>query len=114
MKKIALILSITGIFLVLCIINIKEPKIVEISSIGYKSINKQVKIAGEVVNVQVYENNFTILTLKNKNERINVVCNCPNVQKFANVEITGTIQEYKKELQLNADKIIISSSYRSK
>jgi len=107
MKNQALIISLIGILILLFIINSAEPKNTEISSINEKMINKNIKITGEVTSLKSYENNFTIITLKDKTGEIEIICTCLEIKENSNLEAIGKVGKYKQEFQLEADKIKI-------
>jgi len=67
--------------------------------------NQQVKITGKVISKQIYENNFTILNLKDSTGKIKVVCNCPNAKINQTLTIKGRTQKYQNQMQISADKI---------
>ncbi|MEA3330027.1 MAG: OB-fold nucleic acid binding domain-containing protein [Nanoarchaeota archaeon] len=108
MKKIALIISLVGILILLFIINTTSPKIVKISSIE-KEDCKEIKIKGTISEIKNYKNKFTTFTITDSTGKIQGVCNCPNVQQNQTAEITGKIQEYQNNLQINVEKIKIIS-----
>ena len=105
MKKRCLIISLTGILLLLFISNFAEPKTMEISSINEKNLNQQVKITGQVISKNNYTNNFTVLNLEDKTGKIQVICSCPNIKQNQTLEIIGAVEKYKDDLQINAEEI---------
>jgi len=105
MKYLAFTISITGIILLLLIINTSEPQTTEIPNLHKLKLYTKVKITGQVISRNTYENNFTILELKDKTGKINIICNCPEIQKQSNITVIGKLQKYENQLQVNADKI---------
>ena len=105
MKKIALISSLIGILILFLIINSAEQKIVEISSVNDKMMNQKIKIIGNINELKISGNNFTILTISDKTGNIQAVCNCPNLEKNRNVEIIGKITTYQGMLQIQTERI---------
>ena len=74
-------------------------------------MEKQVKIAGQVSSKQTYKNNFTSFKIKDSSGEINVICSCQNIQINQSIETIGKVQEYKNNLQIQADKIILSDNF---
>src|SRR3989344_8820052 len=111
LKTISLIISIIGILILLLFINIHEPKLIKISSINEKQLNKQVKIQGLLIKATTLKGNFTKLTIKsfNNSEKIEAVCDCYNMKYYINktISLIGRISEYNNQLQIQADKIIL-------
>jgi len=104
-KNICLIISLAGILILLLMINFNEIKTSKISSIKLSQENEHIKIMGRVISKQIYESNFTTFKLKDSSSEINVVCNCPNIKLNQTIELTGRIQQYKKQVQISADEI---------
>lgn len=104
-----LAISVAGIFILLVIIKFSTPESVQIPYINSLDVGKEVKITGEIISFKEYENNFKILQVKNDGDRIAVICNCIEIKPYLNktLEITGKIEEYKGQLQINANKISI-------
>jgi hypothetical protein len=112
MKQVMLTISIVGIFLLLAIIKFQTIESAQISSISPQSIGKEVKITGSIISFKEYENDFKILRIKDikgNKDIITVTCNCIEIKPYMNktLEITGKIEEYNSQLQINADKINI-------
>lgn len=114
LKIISLIISITGIFLLLIFINFSpfsEPKLVKISSINEKMLNKNVKIQGLLIKTTTLKDDFTALIIKDTatEGKIEAVCNCPNLKNYINQNlfITGKVSEYNNKLQIQVDKITL-------
>ena len=98
-----------GIFLLLAIIKFQTIESVQISSINSQSIGKEIKITGNIISFKEYENNFKILRIKDNKDIITVTCNCLEIKPYLNktLEITGKIEEYNNQLQINTNKINI-------
>ena len=105
LKETSLIISLIGILVLLFIINTTEPNQTQIKNINSSILNKQVKISGQIINKNIYKNNFTILTIQENNYQIQAICNCPNIKLNQNITIVGIIEKYKEELQINVNKI---------
>jgi len=103
--KLSLAISIAGIFLLLLLSNILEPKLTKIKDITQKMLEEKVKIAGIITKVQDKET-FKILSLKDDSSNIEVLCECKNISTNQSIEVIGGIQEYNGNLQIQADKII--------
>ncbi len=112
LKTISLITSIIGIFMLLLFLNIQDPKPIKISSINEKQINKHVTIQGQLIRAYTLKGDFTALIIKDNTGSIEIVCNCPDLknQTNQNMSITGKISEYNNQLQIQADKIMITNS----
>ncbi len=98
-------ISIAGIFILLLLSFILQPKLINIENIDENLINQKVRIRGRIIQEKNYDNDFSVLTIKDKTASIEVTCNCKNLQG-KNAEIIGRITEYGQELQIQADKII--------
>lgn len=107
MKKICFIFSLLGIISILAIVNFTEPKIIQISSINSKYLEKTIKITGQITSVKVTETNFTIFNVKDQAKEITAVCDCPNIKKGQRIELTGRVEEYKNQMQIIADKVVL-------
>lgn len=105
MKNISLIISLIGITLILFLINYTEPKLSSIENIKKNEI--KITIEGEVTQTKVFESNFTIFKIKDGTGEIEVICNCPMIEKNQKLKILGKTSTYQGKLQINADKIIL-------
>ena len=102
--KLSLAVSLAGIFLLLLLSNILEPKLININQINNKTLNKKVKIAGSIEKIQDKET-FKILTLSDETGKIEVLCECQNLSVNQNIRVIGQIQEYNGNLQIQANKL---------
>ena len=106
--KISILISLIGIFFLLVLTNFLEPKQINISEINNKLLDQKVKISGTIEKI-TDKQTFQILEVKDSTGKIDVLCNCKNnIKQNQKVIITGKIQEYKKQLQISADKIILT------
>jgi len=107
--KISLIISIIGVFLLLLISNILEPKLIEIKNINKNLLDKKVRIQGEIINIKSYNNSdFQIISVKDKTGKIDITIDkILNLKNNQTIIATGTITEYKQYLQIQADKIFL-------
>jgi hypothetical protein len=105
--KVTLIISLTGIFLLLCLANFIQHSIVNISSITENQIDREVKISGQVTSSKIFEDSdFQIINLKDKTGNISITIDTPvNISKNQTLTITGKIIEYKDNLEMRAEKI---------
>jgi len=106
-KNISLTISLIGILILLLIINTSQPNQIKISDINSSILGKQVTITGKVVKVNTYKSNFTIISLQQDTNQINITCNCPDIKKNQNLIITGIVSEYKNQIQINANQILL-------
>jgi RecJ-like exonuclease len=104
-KKISLIFSLIGIALILFLMQFNEPKITEITKI--KNPDMFVKVSGKIVDIKKYPENFTVIKIKDPTGEITGICNCPLIKENQNIEIIGKTSIYKRELQINIEKIYL-------
>ncbi len=104
-----LVISLLGIFLLLLLSNILEPKLISIKEINDKFIERKVKVQGEIFNIKTYEDSdFQVISIKDNTGKIDITTNSIlNLTSSQEIIVTGSVQEYKKFLQIQADKIIL-------
>lgn len=102
--KISLTVSIIGIFLLTLISDILPLPLTNLDEMGNRMINQKVRVHGEIFRIEDKES-FQILSIKDKTGKIDVICDS-NITALQNVEVEGTVKEYKSYLQIQADKII--------
>ncbi|MFA6023047.1 MAG: OB-fold nucleic acid binding domain-containing protein [Candidatus Pacearchaeota archaeon] len=107
MNRLFLAISLGGI-LILLILNLTEPPLKDIKNLDKTLINHNFQIVGRLINVNVYENNFTVAKILDNSTKIDIVCNCPKLINYINktLKINGKVSEYNGKIQLQADKII--------
>jgi len=107
--KISLLLSLTGILLLLLLSNFLEPKLINISEINDNSINQKTKIQGSIISIRSYkESNFQVISVKDKTGKIDITTNkILNLKNNQTITIIGKVTEYKQALQVQADKIFL-------
>ncbi len=107
--KTSLIISLIGIFLLLLLSNILEPKITKIKDINPSFLDKAVKVQGQILNIRTYEKfNLQVISIQDNTGKIEVVVNqISDLQNLQNITIIGKITEYEKDLQIQADKIFL-------
>tara|TARA_Y100000310_G_scaffold10116_1_gene10859 strand:- start:24850 stop:25173 length:324 start_codon:yes stop_codon:yes gene_type:complete len=104
MKKLALIISLTGILILFLIINSTNLEETKISSINDKFLNKNIKIIGQITNIKNYDD-FATLIIKDSASQIQAICNCNLKKSDETFEITGRVSTYNNQLQININKI---------
>lgn len=104
-----LLISIVGIFLLLLLSNFIEPRLIKIKDIDDSILNKNIKIQGTITNIRSYEeSNFQVISIKDETEKIDITTNqILNLKTNQTIIVTGKVQEYKQNLQIQADKIIL-------
>ncbi len=107
MKKLALIFSIIGIFILVLISNLSEINELNIEEISKSQLNEKIKISGKVSDVLINKDDFVVFKVYNNVSYIKVICNCSTIKKNQDLIIIGRLTKYKNELQIQADKIII-------
>lgn len=104
--KLTLSISLLGIFILLTITTLTKPKTLQINQITKQDINKNIQITGELIQTKSPLENFQILTIKDSKGEINILTNkILNLKKSQQLTIIGKVQEYKNQLQIQADKI---------
>lgn len=110
--KISLIIAILGIFFLLLMINVREPKHISIAEITEKDINKKVKIQGRIITIKKYDEQFQLITLQDDTGKIiATISDSRAMQKTLNkheqIIIIGTVSQYKDTLQIETGKITL-------
>ena len=111
--KFALISFLIGLFILLLIANISEPKIIQIKEINKTLMDKKVKISGEIANVKSFEeSSFQIISLKDNSGKIDITLDkITNLTKNQSILVIGKVTEYITEnnstIQVQAEKIIL-------
>ncbi len=110
-KTLCLILSLIGIFIIVILAQVLEPKLIKISDINKKMLDEHVKIQGQVEDVQKiksqnYPNPIVLITLKNQSSQITVVWR-QDITLTQNqiIQVVGKVSEYRNETQIEASKI---------
>jgi len=105
--KISFTITILGILILLIISNIIQPKLTTINQLTIKQLNKQVKIQGKITNIKTINPTFHILTIKDSTSTIQATTNNQkNLIKNQTIILTGTLQPYKNQLQIQTNNII--------
>ena len=105
--RISLIISLIGIFFLLFLAKNLEPKQINIKEINDNLLNQKIKIHGTILRI-TDKTTFKILSVADATEKIDVLCECKNNQFQVNntILVSGTLQDYKSNFQISADKII--------
>jgi len=115
-KTLSLILSIIGIFIIVVLAQILEPKLVKISDIDKKMLDEYAKVQGQVQDIQKikspdYHNPIVLIDLKDdSNASITVVWRQDiNLTQNQAIQVIGKVSEYQEETQIEASKIKVLS-----
>jgi RecJ-like exonuclease len=90
-----------------------EPRLISISSINQKSLDKFVKIQGYVVSPGIIEDknktySFTVFKIQDNSSEINVYFEKPlKLNAFQQLEIIGKVSSYENQLQIQSYKLKI-------
>ena len=105
--RISLIISLIGIFFLLFLAKNLEPKQINIKDINNNPLNQKVKIQGIILKI-ADKTTFKILSVADATGKIDILCECKNNQFQVNntILVSGTLQDYKSNFQISADKII--------
>jgi RecJ-like exonuclease len=113
LKKLTLIISILGIFLIYILAINFEPKQIKISDITQKSLDQFVKIRGYVIKPGIIENKekeyaFTVFKIQDNSSEIGVIFRKPlELKNLQQVEIIGKVSSYENQLQIETIKLKI-------
>lgn len=105
--KFALVCSIIGIFIIFIFADRLEPSLVKISEISESSIDKSIRVQGEIESIKSTPTAL-MLGIKDGNSSIKVVAfNDKNLafNKGQPVEVFGIVTEYKGVLEIEAKSI---------
>jgi DNA/RNA endonuclease YhcR with UshA esterase domain len=107
LAKISIAIAIIGIAVLILISSTFQPKSINLKDINSNTIGQKVKISGKVISEKDYSNEdyFRVLTLQDETGKIQVTCNCKTSLVNKTIEVTGTAEEFKKQPQINANKI---------
>jgi len=96
--KICFSISILGIFSLLLISSLVQPKL--ISRYSELRLDESVRTSGKVISFNEFQD-FGVIRLDNG---IIVTCNC-QLKENSTIRITGKVTEYKNQLQIQAEEI---------
>jgi len=111
--KILFTLSLLGVFLLLIIQQNISPKNI-ISSDNYTNlsksqISKSIQLTGNIEKIYYNQNSIT-LYLFNYPYKIILFSSSPKLQKNQKIELIGTIELYRNDFEIIADKIYLLNS----
>ena len=101
--KISLIISLTGILILLIISNL-NPRIYTIYELNNTQINKQVKLQGKIIWIREINENFYLATLQDETGEIDLILN-KEIPINKNVEVTGELTIYNNQKQIQVGEI---------
>ena len=104
----ALVISILGLILLAYAADLLEPGVVEISKIDNNYLYKNTHIRGDVVDLKEFNGGSILLTVDDKTGTIGVFLSYKaaksiNVEKGQKVDVIGTVEIYKDELEIAVD-----------
>jgi len=106
LKTLSLIISILGIFTLIILNLTQQPKEITTNQIQNLTDNNYVKIQGQLKESKIFDN-FQILTINDKEGKFTTILfSEQQFQKNSSLTIIGTIQTYKDQKQIQAEKII--------
>ena len=108
--KLTLTISLLGIIILLILTNTLQPTLKNIEDITTKDLNKKAKVQGIIINIKSFEeSNFQILTLSDSTGKIDITTNkILNLKKGQQITVVGRVTDYKQDLQIEAEKIILN------
>ncbi len=103
--RLALIISLIGIFTLIMLSNSIEPRLIFIKDINKKDIEEFIKIKGSIINIKNIEN-ITILEIDDKTGKIKAILyDRIELKKNLSVEIIGRLTDFNGNLEIDANKI---------
>ncbi|MEK6879660.1 MAG: OB-fold nucleic acid binding domain-containing protein [Nanoarchaeota archaeon] len=107
LKTISLIISLSGISLLLLLSLTPEPELSSIQDLKTKQIYEKVKIQGQVINQRSYNNDtFNILQIKDSTGKIDVLLEKKlSLNQNQTLIVIGKITEFQNNIQIIADEI---------
>jgi len=103
------VISLIGVFLLLILSNILEPRLISIEKINDRFIDKKVKVQGEIFNIKTYkDSDFQVTSIKDKTGKIDITTDkILNLKNNQTIIVIGKVTQYKQYLQIQADKILL-------
>jgi len=107
--KITIIITILGIIVLLFLMNIITPTQIKIKDIDDNSLNQKVEVVGLIQAIKTYKtSNFQVITINDSTGKIDITLDrIVNVTINKKITVIGKVTEYKGNLQVQADKIIL-------
>ena len=105
--KVSLIISVIGTFLILLISEYSEDKLSNIKDLGKDQLETRVKVEGTVISTRETPGLY-ILNIRDSTATIPIVIfreEVLNIERGAQIEVTGKLTEYKKELEIIVEEI---------
>ena len=97
--KISLIISVTGIFFLLLLSILIQPK--QINNEKELKLNDYISVKGKIISIRNYDD-FNVIKLDNN---ITLTCEKCKLKQNQTIIAEGKVEEYEKQLQINAEKI---------
>jgi len=106
--KISITIAVIGIFSLLILANALPIKQYKIKDINNNLIEKKIQVQGQITNIKSYkESDFQVITLNDDTGNIDItIDNIQNLTKNKTIVVIGKVKTYKKDIQIQADKII--------
>ena|SRR3989344_794323 len=107
--KTSLIISVIGTFLILLLSEYSEVELTNINDLNKNQLETRVKIKGTVVSARETPGLY-ILSIRDSASTIPIIVfkeETLNIERGTQIEITGKLTEYKNELEIIAEEIII-------
>jgi uncharacterized protein YdeI (BOF family) len=114
-NRILLLATLIGVLLLLFLSMKLEPQKIPINNITTASLDRQVKIEGNIIKTRDYNNDtFHVLTFNDSSGKIEVIFNSKQERRLSinsslNYSAYGKVSKYNETLQITADKIVLSS-----
>ncbi len=107
--KIFSTISIIGILFLLILANSIKPQELKIKDINNNYLDKKIQTKGEIINIKTYQkSNFQVLTIADNNNKIDITLDyLINLTINQSIIVIGTFKQYKNDLQIQADEIIL-------
>ena len=100
--KTSLAISFFGVFFLFLISTTMQEK--SVTSYSELKLNELVTTQGKILNINTFDD-FSIIKLDNN---ITITCNC-QFEEEQEIEVKGRVLQYKKQLQIQAEKISLLS-----
>ncbi len=109
LQKISFVVSLIGILLLFALSGLLAPPLTDIADISEKNLGERLALQGNFTSIKNFDDdNFQIIHMKDKTGNITIVSNSKSpiiINKSVTYIVTGEVQLYKGELQINADEI---------
>jgi DNA/RNA endonuclease YhcR with UshA esterase domain len=107
--KITLLISLSGTFLLLLISNLVPPAQIEIINIDKNLIDRGIQVQGTVNSIRnIQDKSFQVLVINDSTGKVEVTLDSITpLKKGQIIQVQGKVTEYKKNLEIQADKITL-------